>query len=287
MNRLSDEKRAAILRFLTEGMAVRATARLVGCAKATVFKLLVEAGEFCSIYWDHVLRALTPSRIESDEIWSFVGATRKDAKQERQDDIWTFTTIDPDSKLVVTWLVGERSQDSATSFMCDLASRVTDKIQLSTDGHGMYPNAVRAAFAWNEVDYAQIGKSFGQTGSRDRQRRYSPATRMGVKRVRVIGRPNPDLSSTSIVERSNLMLRTRARRFTRLATAYSRKIENHAHAASLAFMAHNFCTANSTLTKAHGGIKCAPAMEAGVTDRLWKIEDIVARMSPDFPLLSR
>ena len=206
---------------------------------------------------------------------------QKNAKRAGHGDIWTFTAIDPDSKLMVSWLVGERSQASATAFMCDLASRVSGKIQLSTDGHGMYLAAVRAAFSWRDVDYAQVVKSFGQ-GTQEDHRRYSPATCTGVKKIRIIGNPDPDLISTSLVERSNLTLRTTTRRFTRLTTAYSRKTENHAHAVSLAFMAYNFCTPHSTLTKARGGIKVTPAMAAGVTDRVWKMEDVVARMDPEW-----
>lgn len=286
MNKLSDAKRAAILRCLTEGMSIRATARVVGCAKATVLKLLVEAGEFCSIYQDHVLDNLPSERIEVDEIWSFVGSKQKNAKHSGHGDIWTFTALDPDSKLMVSWLVGERSQMSATRLMFDLASRVTQKIQLSTDGHAMYPDAVRAAFDWNEVDYAQVVKSFRQ-GPKEDQRRYSPATCTGVKKVRVIGRPDEHRISTSMVERTNLTLRTTTRRFTRLTTAYSRKAENHAHAVSLAFMAYNFCTPHSTLTKRHDGIKYTPAMEAGVTDRVWTMGDILERMDPDRPLHSK
>ncbi len=267
MNRLPDAKRAAILRCLTEGTSVRATARITGTAKATVLKLLAEA-----------------ERIEADQIWAFVGAKQKNAKHAGQGDIWTFTAIDPDSKLMLAWLVGDRSQESATAFMCDNASRVSGKIQLSTDGNNMYLTAVRAAFSWRDVDYAQVVKSFRQQGSMKDQRRYSPATCTGVQKVRIIGSPNPDLVSTSMVERNNLTLRTTTRRFTRLTSGYSRKAENHAHAVSLAFMAYNFCTPHGTLTKARGGIKTTPAMAAGVTDRVWKIEDVLARMDPDYVL---
>lgn len=286
MNKLPDSKRAAILRCLVEGASIRSTARIVGVAKATVLKLLVEAGEFCSLYQHVVLRGLTPERIEVDEIWAFVGAKQKNAKHAGQGDIWTFTVLDPDSKLMVSWLVGERTQESATALMVDLAGRVSGKIQLSTDGHGMYPDAVRAAFDWRDVDYAQVVKKYSQP-AKEEQRRYSPATCTGVKKVRVIGRPDMDAVSTSMVERTNLMLRTTTRRFTRLTSAYSRKAENHAHAVSLAFMSYNFCTPHGTLTKANGGIKTTPAMAAGVTDRPWKVSDVVARMDPDRPLQSK
>jgi len=267
-------------------MSVRATARVTGAAKATVLKLLVEVGEFCSLYQDIVLRGLKCDRIEADEIWSFVGAKQRNAKQEGHGAVWTFTALDPDSKLMVSWLVGERSQDNAVTFMKDVASRVTRKIQLTTDGHGMYLAAVRAAFSWRDVDFAQVIKSYGQAGTVEEQRRYSPATCTGVKKVRVIGSPNPDLISTSLVERTNLTLRTTTRRFTRLTIAHSKKAENHAHAVSLAFMAYNFCTAHGTLTKARGGIKTTPAMAAGVTDRPWTVDDILARIDPDRPLHS-
>ncbi len=283
MNRLPKAKRAAILRCLTEGTSVRATARITGTAKATVLKLLVEAGEFCSLYQDVVLRNLPCQRVEADEIWAFVGAKRRNATHAGQGDIWTFTAMDPDSKLMVSWLVGDRSQESATAFVKDIASRVSGKIQLSTDGHTMYHEAVRAAFDWHDVDFGQVIKSYGVVPRED-ERRYSPPVCTGCKRVRVIGRPNPDLISTSMVERTNLTLRTTTRRFTRLTNAYSRKAENHAHAVSLAFMAYNFCTPHATLTKAHGGIKYTPAMEAGVTDRVWTIEDVLARMDPDRPI---
>lgn len=283
MNKLPEAKRAAILRCLTEGNSVRSTARITGTAKATVLKLLAEAGGFCSMYQDVVLRNLTPERIEVDEIWAFVGSKQKNAKHAGQGDIWTHTAMDPDSKLMVSWLVGDRSQESSTALMFDLASRVSGKIQLSTDGHSAYPEAVRAAFDWHDVDYAQVVKSYSQPPKQE-QRRYSPATCTGVRKIRVIGNPDPDKISTSMVERTNLMLRTTTRRFTRLTSAYSRKAENHAHAVSLAFMAYNFCTAHGTLTKAAGGIKTTPAMAAGVTDRVWTIEDLLARMDPDWTI---
>ncbi len=286
MNRLSTEKRAAILRCLTEGASIRSTARITGTAKATVLKLLVEAGEFCSIYQDHVLTRLHSQRIQVDEIWAFVGAKEKNAKHDGHGDIWTFTALDPDTKLMVSWLVGERSQENAITFMRDLSGRMRGKIQLTTDGHRMYPNAVRVAFHWKDVDYAQVVKAFNQPSVEER-RRYSPAKCTAVRKERVIGRPNPDHISTSLVERTNFTLRTTTRRFTRLTSGYSRKAENHAHAVSLAFMAYNFCTPHGTLTKHRGGIKTTPAMAADVTDRVWSFEDILGLMDPDRPLQSK
>ena len=278
MNRLSDAKRAAILRCLTEGNSIRSTARITGTVKATVLKLLVEAGEFCSNYQDQVLRDLDCKRIEADEIWAFIGAKQRNAKKAGDGDIWTFTALDPDSKLMVAWLVGDRSPRSATIFMKDLASRVSEKIQLTTDGHGMYLTAVRAAFSFLDVDYAQVVKKYGQLETKEERRRYSPPTCTGAKKVRMIGNPNPDLISTSMVERSNLQIRMSSRRFTRLTNAFSRKAENHAHAVSLTFMAYNFCTPHGTLTKGRGGLKTTPAMAAGITNRPWQIEDVLALM---------
>ena len=164
--------------------------------------------------------------------------------------------------------------------MKDLASRVSGKIQLTTDGHGMYLSAVRAAFSFLDVDDAQVVKKYGQLGTTEERRRYSPPTCTGAKKVRMIGNPNPDLISTSMVERSNLQLRMSSRRFTRLTSGFSRKAENHAHAVSLTFMAYNFCTPHGTLTKARGGLKTTPAMAAGLTKRPWKIEDVLALMDP-------
>jgi IS1 family transposase len=285
MNRLPDAKRAAILRCLVEGSSVRSTARITDTAKATVLKLLVEVGEFCSIYQDHLLRNLPCERIEADEIWAYVGAKRKNATKPGDGDLWTFTAIDPDSKLMVSWLVGDRSEESATAFMLDLASRVSGKIQLTTDGHGMYLPAIRKAFSWKDVDYAMLVKTFGQPGSLEEQRRYSPPVCTGAKKVRMIGNPDPDLVSTSYVERANLTMRMSMRRFTRLTNAFSRKVENHAHAVSLMFMYYNFCQPHGTLTKARGGLKTTPAMAAGLADRPWRVEDILAKMDLDRSLI--
>ena len=287
MNRLPNAKRAAILRCLVEGNSVRSTARITDTAKTTVLKLLVEVGEFCSIYQDMTLRDLPYTRLEVDEIWAFVGAKACRATKPGQGDVWTFTAIDPDSKLLVSWMVGDRSTETASMFLQDVASRMSEKVQLSTDGHGMYEMAVREAFNHRTVAWAKIIKKYGQQGTQADQRRYSPPVCTGVEKKRCIGSPDPDVVSTSIVERSNLTLRMTTRRFTRLTNAFSKKVENHAHAVSLAFMAYNFCTPHGTLTKARGGLKTTPAMAAGVTDRPWQAADILARMDPDRPLQSK
>ena len=254
-------------------------------AKATVLKLLVEVGDFCSIYQNTVLRDLPCARIEVDEIWTFVGAKVRRATKPGQGDIWTFTCLDPDSKLMVSWMVGDRSVETASLFLQDVADRMTQKVQLSTDGHGMYETSVRSAFNHRTVAWAQIIKKYGSPPQQD-QRRYSPAICTGVEKKRCIGSPDRDLVSTSMVERSNYMIRTTTRRFTRLSSGFSKKVENHVHAVSLAFMAYNFCTPHGTLTKVHGGVKYTPAMAAGVADRPWKVEDILARMDPGRKLSS-
>ncbi len=281
MNRLTDTRRAAIIKCLAEGSSVRASARITGTAKATVLKLLVEVGEFCSTYQDHVLRGLPSTRIEADEFWAFVGAKQRRAVRPGDGDIWTFTAVDADSKLIVSWLVGSRSQENAITFMRDVRSRLTRRIQLTTDGHGMYLTAVRMAFKFGEVDYAMLVKQYGQVEEGvDSSRRYSPPVCTGALKVRQIGRPDPGLISTSYVERSNLSIRMQNRRFTRLTNAFSKKAANHAHAVSLSFMYYNFCTVHSTLTKAAKGVHTTPAMVAGVTDRVWKVEDILSLMDP-------
>lgn len=281
MNKLSADRRAAIINALCEGNSIRATARLTGANKETVMKLLVEAGEFASVYQDIAHRNLKTTRVESDEIWAFVGAKQRRAVRSGDGDIWTFTALDADSKLILSWLVGARNQENANEFMQDLRSRLTRRIQLTTDGHGMYLNAVRQAFAIGEVDYAMLVKSYGQVESNlDSSRRYSPPVCTGAQKVRMIGRPDPDLVSTSYVERANLSMRMGMRRYTRLTNAFSKKAENHAHAASLFFLHYNYCRPHQTLTKAANGTKTTPAMATGLTDHVWTVKGIVTLMDP-------
>lgn len=288
MNKLTTAKRAAIVRCLVEGNSIRATCRLTGAAKATVLKLLVELGEFCSIYQDHRLTDLKTTVVQADEIWSFVGAKARNATKDGQGDIWTYTAIDADSKLMISWLVGPRSQDNTNAFIADLADRLPNRVQLTTDGNGMYLTAVRRAFDIGEADYAQLVKSYGQAIEQGPQRRYSPMVCTGSAKVRMIGRPDADLVSTSFVERANLSMRMGMRRFTRLTNGFSKKAENHAHAVSLYFMHYNFCRPHTTLTKAHPRhYPTTPAMAAGLTDRVWTIEDLLALMDPDRKLGER
>jgi len=283
MNTLPIAKRAAIVRSLVEGNSIRATVRLTGTSKATVLKLLVELGEFCSIYQDHVLTNLPTKRVEVDEIWAFVGAKARNAKQDGHGDLWTFTAIDADSKLMISWLVGQRTTPTACDFLQDIESRLANRVQISTDGHRMYKTAVEFAFKWNGADFAQIEKSYGQSPDfekRHSHRRYSPAVCTGVEKKVVMGNPDMGLVSTSYVERANLSIRMGQRRFTRLTNAFSKKAENHAHSVSLFFMHYNFCRAHQTLTKAANGVRTTPAMASGLTDHAWTVEEILGLMDP-------
>lgn len=280
MNKLTVARRAAIVRALCEGNSVRATARLTDTAKATVLKLLVELGEFCSIYQDVALRNLKCTRVEADEIWSFVGAKAANAKDEGHGDIWTYTAMCADSKLMICWLVGTRNGEATRQFMLDLAPRLANRVQLSTDGLPWYPRAVEEAFGWNGCDYASIVKEYGNE-SDAKGGRYSPSpVVIGVTKEVVMGRPDESKISTSYVERSNLSIRMGNRRFTRLTNAFSKKAENHAHSVSLMFFFYNYCRPHQTLTKAANGIKTTPAMAAGVADRVWTVEDMLGLLDP-------
>ena len=281
MNKLSHARRAAIIRALVEGSSIRATARMLGADKDTVMNLLCEVGEFCSIYQHHTLTNLPCTRIEADEIWSFVGAKAANATKEGQGDLWTFTAICADSKLAVSWLVGPRSTESTRVFMDDVAARLANRVQLSTDGWVSYPSAVERSFGWNGVDYATITKQYGQTAEGPTGGRYSPSpVVLSVEKVEVMGKPRRSLISTSYVERQNLTMRMSMRRFTRLTNGFSKKAENHAHAVSLHFMFYNYCRPHTTLTKAANGIKTTPAMAAGLTNHVWTVEHILDLMDP-------
>ena len=288
MNRLADARRAGIVRALCEGNSVRATARLTATAKATVLKLLVELGEFTSIYQDVTLRNLKSVRVEADEIWSFVGAKAANASNAAQGDIWTFTAIDADSKLMISWLVGPRTGDATRAFMADLAPRLANRVQLTTDGLPWYPRAVEEAFGWNGCDYAQIRKEYGTTHEGPTGGRYSPSpVVVGVEKTAVMGRPDESKISTSYVERSNLSIRMGNRRFTRLTNAFSKKAENHAHSVSLMFFFYNYCRSHMTLTRAANGVKTTPAMAAGISDHVWTVEEMLSLLDPTRLLQSK
>lgn len=286
MNKTPTDRRALILNCLTDGMSIRATSRLTGSSKGTILRLLAEVGGFCETYQFHRLRKLTTTRVEADEQWSFVGTKQRNATQPGQGDLWTFCALDAATKLVFSWLVGVRNPENTEAFIADVAGRVVNRIQLTTDGWGAYVTAVRKSFGFARCDFAQLVKSYGQGPEAGPQtsRRYSPMVCTGAQKVRQIGRPVKELVSTSYVERLNLNTRQNCRRFTRLTNAFSKKAENHAHAVALHFFAHNFCRVHSTLTKARQGVKTTPAMAAGLTDRPWTMADLLAMMEPTFLL---
>lgn len=269
MNKLDVTSRARILACLVEGNSIRATCRMTGAAKGTVLKLLAEVGSACLDYQDGRLRKLPCKRVQVDEIWSFVGAKEKNASPEQRTDgmgdIWTWTALCADTKLAICWHVGERNAAAARDFIADLAGRLSGRIQLTSDGLQLYVKAVEAAFGGN-VDYAQLVKVYG--APTDGQRRYSPPECIGAELVPVNGNPDKKHISTSYVERQNLTMRMHMRRFTRLTNAFSKKVENHAHAVSLHFMYYNFC-------RVHQKLRVTPAMEAGVTDHVWDLSEII------------
>ena len=272
MRKLAPGDRTRILHLLCEGNSIRAVTRLTGASKNTVAKLLSDAGAVCAAYHDRVVRNLTCKHLQVDEIWSFTYAKQKNvakAKAAPTDagDTWTWTAIDADTKLVVSWLVGGRDSDYAMAFMDDLAQRLTDRVQLTSDGHRAYLEAVEGAFG-GDVDYAQLVKIYGNAPENARGR-YSPAQCTGIHKTRIEGSPDPAHVSTSYAERQNLTMRMHMRRFTRLTNAFSKKVEQHANAVALHFMYYNF-------VRIHRSLRVTPAMAAGVTDRLWEVDDIVA-----------
>lgn len=289
MNTLSLARRAAVVRCLIDGMSIRATSRVTKTDKDTVSKTLVEVGSFCAEYQDLALRNLDVARVEADEIWSFVGAKEKTKTNPNQGDLWTFTAMDADTKLMFSWFVGGRTIENFTGFMQDVASRLAHRVQLSTDGHHSYPTAVERAFGWNGVDYATITKKFGANPRNDFEGRgrgrYSPGTKVThVEVVEVMGKPQRKHVSTSYIERTNLTLRMNNRRFTRFTNAFSRKAENHAHSVALHFMAQNFLRAHGTLTKAAGGYHTSPAMAAGITNHVWTVEEMLEKLEGTYAI---
>ncbi len=268
MNRLSNDKRVAVVKALVEGCSIRSTVRLTGVAKNTITKLLLELGEACSAYQHTALVNLPCRRVQADEIWSFVGSKDANVPEDKTGvygSVWTWTAIDADSKLIVSYLVSDRSPASAYEFMMDVASRLRNRVQLTTDGHRPYLEAVETAFG-GQIDYAQLVKVYGSDPQGER--RYSPAV-VQSSDVRVIaGSPDPKHIATSYVERQNLTMRMSMRRFTRLTNGFSKKVENHAAAVALYFMFYNFARVHQTL-------RVTPAMEAGVSDHVWTIEEIV------------
>jgi IS1 family transposase len=279
MNKLPHAKRTQILAMLCEGSSMRSISRVVDVSINTVSKLLAEAGEACLAIHDETVRGVRASKVQCDEIWSFcyskqANVAKAKTAPEGAGDVWTWTAIDADTKLIVSYFIGDRSGESAMCLMDDLRTRITNRVQLSTDGHKAYLEAVEGAFGM-EVDYAQIHKIYGSGPAAPG--RYSPAECIGVEKRLVMGSPKPEHVSTSYIERANLTMRMSMRRFTRLTNAFSKKLDNHIHALALYFTFYNFCRQHKTL----GGI--SPAMAAGITDRLWGYEDIIARIDSDAP----
>ena len=271
MNRLPTEKRAQILGLLVEGMSMRAVTRITGVSINTVTKLLVDVGAACSAYQDQALRNLPCKRLQCDEIWAFCYAKQKNVAPAMQGilghgDVYTWTALCADTKLVPSFLVGKRDADYAKAFMGDLASRLASRVQLTTDGHKAYLSAVEEAFG-ADIDYAMLVKTYGAPESHADQRRYSPAECTGTIIGTVTGKPDEKHINTSFVERQNLTMRMSMRRFTRLTNGFSKKIENLEHAVALHFMHYNFGRIHKTL-------RVTPAMEAGVSDHPWSLEEI-------------
>jgi IS1 family transposase len=277
MRKLSREDRVQILRCLVDGVSIRGTCRITGKAKATVTKLLVDVGAVCARDADLRMRGLSAcKRLQCDEIWSFVGAKEKRVKAGRKGhgDVWTWTAICADTKLVPCWHVGPRDGEAATAFVADLANRIPGRLQLTTDGHRPYLEAVESAFH-GAIDYAMLIKIYGGTENGGAGR-YSPADCTGTRIERIEGEPDKTHVSTSYVERQNLTMRMGMRRFTRLTNAFSKKVENHIHAVSLHFWYYNFARIHKTL-------RTTPAMAAGVVERLMDLDDLIALMEAGEP----
>ena len=278
MNKLPTSKRVMILTMLVEGMSMRSISRTVGVSINTVTKLLVEAGEACASYHDETVNDIEARRVQCDEIWAFCYAKEKNVARAKAaprgaGDVWTWTAIDADSKMILSYEIGDRSGATAMEFMDDLRRRVANRVQLTTDGHRAYLEAVEGAFG-GDVDYAQLVKLYGEAP--EKEKRYSPATCIGTRKRRVEGSPDPSDVSTSYVERQNLTMRMGMRRFTRLTNAFSKKLENHLHMLSIYFVHYNF-------VRIHSSLKVTPAMAAGVASSLRDMEWIVSLIDARTP----
>lgn len=278
MNKISKDKRAQIIRALVEGNSLRSTSRMCDVSINTVTKLLVDVGIACTEYQHKALKDLPCKRIQCDEIWSFCYAKQKNVPTDCKGrfgfgDVWTWAALCADTKIVPSWYIGSRDASSAREFMDDLASRLRGRIQLTTDGHRAYLEAVEGAFGV-DIDYAMLVKLYGEDPTNEK--RYSPAQCIGTKTEAITGSPDAEHVSTSFVERQNLTMRMSMRRFTRLTNGFSKKIENHCHAIALHFMYYNFCRIHKTL-------RVTPAMEAKVSDHVWSVEDIASLIADVAP----
>ena len=270
MNKLNTAKQAQVIAALVEGTSVNATVRMTGVAKHTILKLLADLGNACAEYQDKALRNLTCKRIQCDEIWQFCYAKEKNVPVEKRGqfgfgDVWTWVAMDAQTKLAVSWMLGRRDAGTAFGFIQDLAGRLANRVQLTTDGHRAYLSAIEDTFG-SDVDYAMLVKLYGNDASNDTK--YSPAECIGCHEVVVTGRPDPKHISTSFIERQNLTMRMSMRRFTRLTNGFSKKVENHQHALAIHYMHYNFCRVHQTL-------RVTPAMEAGIADHVWTIEEML------------
>jgi IS1 family transposase len=270
MNRLSTEKRAQIVGMIVEGNSIRSITRMTGACQEAITKLLCDLGEACTEHHNATVRGVKSRRVQCDEIWSFCYAKAKNVPEQKKadgaGDVWLWSAIDADSKLILSYLCGGRDAEWATQFMEDLASRVSSRIQITTDGHKAYAVAVEGAFGM-DVDYAMLIKLYGAPSDRP-DTRYSPAQCIGIRTGILSGSPDPQHISTSFVERMNLNVRMGLRRFTRLTNAFSKKFENHCHAVAIYYAFYNFCRVHQTL-------RVTPAMEAVLADHVWSVEELV------------
>jgi IS1 family transposase len=274
MNTLNKSKKAQVISALVEGNSIRATVRMTGASKNAIARLMAKLGPACEEYQNRVLRNLPCKRIQCDEIWQFCYAKSKNVPADKQGqfgygDVWTWVTLCADTKLICNWRIGTRGASTAYSLMHDLAGRLAYRIQLTTDGHRVYADAVESAFG-SEIDYAMLVKMYGN--DRESETRYSPAECIGCKTAAISRNPNPRHISTSFVERQNLTMRMQMRRFTRLTNAFSKKVDNLGYAVALHFMYYNFCRIHQTL-------RVTPAMEAGIADHVWDIAEIVSLLN--------
>ena len=280
MNRLDSQARAQILHFLCEGNSMRSVSRIADVSFNTVKKILIDAGRACSTFHDERVQNVKTKRVQCDEIWSFTYAKQKNvgtakAAPDGAGDTWTWTALDSDSKLIVSWLVGGRDTEYAIMFMDDVKSRLASRVQLTTDGLRAYLVAVEGAFG-SDVDFAQLVKLYGEPKADSPERKYGPSECTGTRCYTREGSPDPKHISTSYVERQNLTMRMHMRRFTRLTNGFSKKFENHMWMVALYTVYYNF-------VKIHKTLRVTPAMEAGLTDQVWTFEDIVRLIDANSP----
>jgi len=272
MNRLNRTKQAQVIAMLAEGNSISSVARMTGISKVTILKLIKDAGIAAADYQDRTLRNLKCRKIQVDEIWQFVYAKEKNVPADKKGkfgygDVWTWVAIDADTKLVPSFMTGNRDAKSATMFVDDLASRLATRVQLTSDGLKVYLEAVEGAFG-SEIDYAMLIKTYAAS---QEETRYSPAECVSTEQIRIMGGPDPRYISTSFVERQNLTMRMSMRRFTRLTNGFSKKVENHAYSVAIHYMHYNFC-------RIHSSLRVTPAMEAGITDHVWTIEEMLSKI---------